>query len=267
MLNMPQLKMLKPTDTRWLSHENTIRSFKRSYIALVVTLETIHEESGDAEAHDLALCLKQLETVAVIYILSEVLGNIVRLCKSLQTKGFDLVQVPLAVSSTLQELHAIQVSPTDAVWYNSLKEKISELNTAGIALDNNFDETLGSFHTRVTDPFISYLTANINSIFTDYKDLLIAFSLFDHRHLPAEADPTYKQYGKDKLVRLCEQYGVESEANENGRVIKLSPDIDSELIQEEWMTYRRLLHTQIGDMQERITEVLQSPVFRQLFPN
>ena len=24
-LNMPQLKMLKPTDTRWLSHENTIR--------------------------------------------------------------------------------------------------------------------------------------------------------------------------------------------------------------------------------------------------
>ena len=23
-LNMPQLKMLKPTDTRWLSHENTI---------------------------------------------------------------------------------------------------------------------------------------------------------------------------------------------------------------------------------------------------
>ena len=144
---------------------------------------------------------------------------------------------------------------------------IQSLNTASIALDNNFDETLSSFHTRVTDPFISYLTANINSRFADCKDLLIGFSLFHHRHLPAEADPTYKQYGKDKLVRLCEQYGVESEANENGRVIKLSPDIDSELIQEEWMTYRCLLHTQIGDMQERITEVLQSPVYRQLFPN
>ena len=35
-LNMPQLKMLKPTDTRWLSHENTIRSVK-IYIALVVS--------------------------------------------------------------------------------------------------------------------------------------------------------------------------------------------------------------------------------------
>ena len=109
-------------------------------------------------------------------MLSEVLGSNARLCKSLQTKGFDLVQVPLAVSSTLQELHAI-----DVVWYNSLKEKISELNTAGIALDNNFDETLRSFHTRVTDPFISYLTANIKSRFADCKDLLIACSLLDHR--------------------------------------------------------------------------------------
>ena len=108
-LNMPQLKMLKPTDTRWLSHENTITSVKRSYTAVVVTLETIHEESGDAEAHGLALLLKKLDTVAAIYMLSEVLGNIARLCKSLQTKGFDLVKVPLAVSSTLEELHAIQL--------------------------------------------------------------------------------------------------------------------------------------------------------------
>ena len=83
MLNMPQLKMLKPTDTYWLSHENTMKSVKRSYIALVVTLEAIHEESGDAETHGLAL-LKKLETVAAIYMLSEILGSISRLCKSLQ---------------------------------------------------------------------------------------------------------------------------------------------------------------------------------------
>lgn len=128
MLNMLQLKMLKPTDTRWLSHENTIRSIN---IALVVSLQAIHKESSDAQAHGLAVLLKNVETVAAIYMLSEVLGSIARLCKSWQTKGFE---VPLAVSSTLQELYAIQVSLTDAVWYNSLKEKISELNTASIAL-------------------------------------------------------------------------------------------------------------------------------------
>ena len=183
---------------------------KRSYIALVVTLEAIYEESGDAEAHGLALLLKKLETVAAIHMLSEVLGNIARLCKGLQTKGLDLVHVPVAVSSTLQELHAIQVSPTDAAWNSSLKEKIPELNMTGIAMED-FDESLSTFHTRVTDPFISHLTANINNRFADCKDLLIAFSFLDHRHLPAECDPTYKEYGKDKLVRLCEQYGVELE--------------------------------------------------------
>ena len=104
-------------------------------------MEAIHEESGGAEAHGLALLLKKLETVAAIYMHSEVLGSIARLCKRLKTKGFDLVQVQLAVSSTLQELHAIQVSPTDAVWYNNPKDKISELNTAGIAMEH-FDETL-----------------------------------------------------------------------------------------------------------------------------
>lgn len=91
------------------------------------------------------------------------------------------------------------MTPTDAVWYNSLKEKIPELNTAGIAMEN-FDETLSSFHRRVTEPFISQLSANINSRFADCKELLVAFSLIDHRHLPAESDPTYKEYGNDKLV-------------------------------------------------------------------
>ena len=197
-------------------------------------MEVIYEESGDAEAHGLALLLKKLETVAAIYMLSEVLGSIARLCKGLRTKGLDLVHVPIAVSATLQELHVIQASPTDAVWYSSLKEKIPELNTAGIAMED-FDESLSTFHTRVTDPFISHLTVNINNRFADSKDLLIAFSLFDHRHLPAECDPARKEYGKDKLVRLCEQYGVELEVRDNGRVIKVGPDIDSELIQEEWM--------------------------------
>ena len=100
-LNLPQLKMLKPTDTRWLSHENTIRSVKRSYTAIVVTFEAIYEESGDADTHGLSLLLKILETAAFIYMLSEVLSSIARLCIALQTEGFDLVQLTSLVSSTL----------------------------------------------------------------------------------------------------------------------------------------------------------------------
>ena len=100
-------------------------------------------------------------TVATIYMLSEVLGSIARLCKALQTKGLDLVQVSLAVASTLQELHATKASPKDSIWYGSLKENISHLQSSGIAM-GSFDETLSDFHTGVINPFITCLTENIN---------------------------------------------------------------------------------------------------------
>ena len=85
---MPQLKVLKPTDTRWLSHVNTIRSDKRYYITLVVTLEAIHEKSLVTPRLMVqhALLLKELEIVAANYMLSEVLGSIARLCKNLQKR-------------------------------------------------------------------------------------------------------------------------------------------------------------------------------------
>ena len=45
----------------------------------------------------------------------------------------------------------------------------------------------------------------------------------------------------------------------NGEVVKFNPDIDPELVMEEWMIYSRLLGTQKGivrDMQAGIEEVL-----------
>lgn len=50
---------------------------------------------------------------------------------------------------------------------------------------------------------------------------------------------------------------MELEVNNNGKVVKFDPDIDSELDIEEWMTYRCFLSTQKGvrDMQEGIEEV------------
>ena len=152
------------------------------------------------------------------------------------------------------------------VWYNSLKDNITELNASGIAVED-FDGTLNTFHTRVTNQFITFLTENINNRFADCQELLVAFSIFDYRHLPAESDPGYREYGKDKLARLSQQYGVQSHTTNNGNVVKFDPDIDSEQVVEEWMTYRRLLSTQKGDTQESIQEVIESPVYRQMFPN
>ena len=50
----PQLKMLKPVDTRWLSHSNAVHVIRRSISSLVAAFESIYEEQGDAEAFGLA---------------------------------------------------------------------------------------------------------------------------------------------------------------------------------------------------------------------
>ena len=40
-LELPELKIIKPSDTRWISHERCIKAIKASYNALVTTLEDI----------------------------------------------------------------------------------------------------------------------------------------------------------------------------------------------------------------------------------
>ena len=80
-------------------------------------------------------------------------------------------------------------------------------------------------------------------------------------------------YGKNKLAHLCQQYGGQPETTNNGNVVKfdpdinIDPDIDSEQVVEEWMTHRRLLRAQRGDMQESIQEVIDSPAYRLMSPN
>ena len=38
-LNLPEMKVIKPSDTRWLAHKQCVKAVKVSYTALVVTLD------------------------------------------------------------------------------------------------------------------------------------------------------------------------------------------------------------------------------------
>ena len=47
---MPELKVVKPSDTRWLAHERCVKAVKENYIAIVITLNNIYEETHQPEA-------------------------------------------------------------------------------------------------------------------------------------------------------------------------------------------------------------------------
>ncbi len=48
-LNMPELKVIKPSDTHWLAHERCVKAVKENYIATVITLNNIYEERHQPE--------------------------------------------------------------------------------------------------------------------------------------------------------------------------------------------------------------------------
>ena len=98
--------MQKPSDTRWLARERAVRAIRRSLPSLVGTFEEIYEETGDAEAHGITSLLTKYNTVACIYMLSDVLHTVAKLQGSLQGKEVDLASVPLMVESTSQRLKA-----------------------------------------------------------------------------------------------------------------------------------------------------------------
>ena len=63
-LNLPELKVIKPSDTRWLSHEHCVPAILKELPALIITLQSNNDECGDAEAYGLALALRSYSGVA-----------------------------------------------------------------------------------------------------------------------------------------------------------------------------------------------------------
>ena len=93
-LQSPEVKMQKPSDTRWLACERAVRAVWLCLPALVTTFEEIYDETGDAEAHGIAILSTKYKTVACIYMLYYVLHTVVALQAS----------VPAMVESTTRRL-------------------------------------------------------------------------------------------------------------------------------------------------------------------
>ena len=91
---------MKPSSTRWLSHERCLRAIRKDLPALLVTLQQLYENSGDAEAYGIFLVLSSLSGIASIILLSEVLDLIARLNCYMQAADFS--RLPIILESILK---------------------------------------------------------------------------------------------------------------------------------------------------------------------
>ena len=77
-LYLPKLKIVKPSDTRWLAYELCVKAVKSSYSSIVLALENISETSHEPEALGLSSIIFSHSTIATMYLLDYILPKMAK---------------------------------------------------------------------------------------------------------------------------------------------------------------------------------------------
>ena len=77
--DLPELKIVKPSDTCCLALERCVKAVKASYSSIVLALENIYETSHEPEALGLSKTLSSHFTIASMYLLDYILPQVAKL--------------------------------------------------------------------------------------------------------------------------------------------------------------------------------------------
>ena len=242
MLQSPEIKITKPSDTRWLSHERAVRTACESLPALVTTFEEIYNESGDAESHGIASLLVKYKTVALIYMLCDILHTVAKLQRSLQTKSIDIASVPAIVDGTIACLKELKDDTKTSTWFKDDMNVFSDNALLGSRNILITAEEKASFIQQVYESVIDHINARLES-----TDFISSMSVFDPRNLPTTEEELLN-YGMDKINMLTSFYGSPQKVILNGQEAVSQQDIHPEETASEWKLFRRIIYKQYREV-------------------
>ena len=200
-LDFPELKIVKPSNTRWLAHERCVRAVKASYSAIITALDHIYSESHEPEALGIKKALCKKSTIAAIYLLDYVLPQVAKLSRALQTGNLDLAMISSLLDATLHSIDDAVLSSSN--WVLELLEAAQDLETA---IEEQIpQEDISTFREKIGQCFIHQLRDNITSRFTS-SDVVSSFSIFDPRKVPATSSPLFSLYGEGAIDTLIDHY-------------------------------------------------------------
>lgn len=125
-LDLPELKIIKPSDTRWLAHERCVKAVKGSYSAIVAALDNIYEETHEPEALGISKALCKKSTIAAIFLLDYVLPQVAKLSRTLETEKLDFTAI--IVDATLHVLDDAELPAAN--WVLELLDAKDDLEVA-----------------------------------------------------------------------------------------------------------------------------------------
>ena len=241
------VKMQKPTDTRWLARERAVRAVRLSLPALVSTFKEIYDETGDAEAHGIAILSTKYKTVACIYMLCDVLHTVAALQAS----------VPAMVESTTRRLMELKENVNTCTWFknhSSVFTDDAQLGTKNIVVT---EEEKNLFLHKVYRRYVQSIVDHINGRM-ESTDLISAMSIFDPQHLPT--DDKLADYDIEKIRTLINFYSVAQRIQFQGEIGISQPDINAEDTESQWKLFRRVFFVRYKDstLQQVLSKLIDS---------
>ena len=147
-LDLPELKIIRPSDTRWLAHERCVKAVKASYSAIVMALNNIYETTHVPEALGISKALCKKSTVAAIFLLDYTLPQVAKLSKTMQAENLDLTAIADLVDATLHVLDDTMLPAAN--WVLELldaREGLEAVTDTTVTM-----EDISSFQERVAKP-------------------------------------------------------------------------------------------------------------------
>ena len=179
-LDEPQLKLQRPTETRWLSHQNAVDTLRRCLKAVYVTLQ--HEASeGEATAHGLCNEIEKPTFIASLLLLSNILAILGNLSRTFQIAQLNLLSVEQLVVDAKATLSECKKDPLKGGYMTELE---TTMQTIGIA--TQLDKAI---FTSNANSYIEAIIQNLKNRFPQLKTLAL-LGYFDPRNVrTANATP------------------------------------------------------------------------------
>ena len=214
-LSIPQLKIARAVDTRWLSHKSVISTLLKTLPAVLVYLY----QQEDPTAIGLYKVMATYSFFASLLLLDEVLSAVNRLSLAFQRSVIDLTTISPLLHSTVHALENIKCEPADA-FKAKVVQLISKTTEEGAGLHLSELETASNteitmviktgvgeaerYENQIRQKFLDKVITNVNERFPQVG-ILEAFSALD----PALGMLGEPETSTEYLSQLMDHYNMD----------------------------------------------------------
>ena len=224
-LDSPQLKIKEMHSVRWFAFYSALETVYRSWDALVTYFAN---HKNDAKAVGFLKKLTQIENVATMYYLMDIMPWVTQLNSTFQKEDLDVSIIQACISTTLTEIAKVKEGSgyyTKKVDESLKQDESRKWHMGAGGHEISYLETQKAQAIKSRDAFIDNLTEQIAARFPQGSQYLAdAFAILSLRGVSFMIAEDLSNYGNNKLLKLLNHYGSDKANVVSGRVIPAAVD-------------------------------------------